>query len=204
MCVLSSHTCPGIRQSDPHLYSSPFPWPLGRKAVLHDIFEPFLWVSGGCRSKHTLKYSIYWSYNLTLNWKAYFSNFSIILGQLSGAPTYSRHEQICQFPNANYGAFILSLWLVCWLGHPLFRAGHVCIRNKCGIRENELEFMFGEIFGFSLWKIWCKTPELKIHPSLWLLFGFLHKFSGRDVMKCQHSVSYENSSSRWTNRVAPD
>lgn len=161
----------------------------------------------GHRSKHTLKYSIYWSYNLTLNWKAYFSNFSIILRQLSGAPAHSRHEQVCQFPNANYDAFILSLWPVCCLGHPFFRAGHVCIRNKCGIRENELEFMFGEIFGLRLWKIRCKIPELTIHPSsvpFWLLFGFLHKFSGRDGMKCQHFVSYENSSSRWTNRVAPD
>ena len=168
VCTQLTHL-PWDQASRPHPYSSPFPWPLGRKAVLHDIFEPFLWVSRGHRSKHTLKYSIYWSYNLTLNWKAYFSNFPIILGQLSGAPAYSRHELICQFTNVNLWCIYSFLWLVCCLGHPFFRAGHVFIRSKCGIRENELKFMFEEIFGLSLRKIWCNILSwqhtLPLSPS---------------------------------------
>lgn len=68
---------PALR-SGSHLLTpilAPFPGSWG-KGNLIGIFELFLWVSREHRNKCTLKDSIYWSYNLTLKWKSYFSNYS--------------------------------------------------------------------------------------------------------------------------------
>lgn len=152
-----------------------------------------------------LWYSIYWSCNLTLNWKAYFSNFSIILAAFRAA---LKTGQVCLnfLTMRNYDAFILSLWLVCCLGHPF--QSRTCVHQGISVVLEKIEQLCLERYlALRLWKIWCKIPELTIHPSSVPSGYYLAFFTSFQVGMAWNAsifVSYENGSSRWTNRVAPD